>query len=153
MAGTVWVFLVAAGFGFLWLVPHVGPFWAKAVSLRLGHLSLLGAGTVGAAGWLGTWTEKLLAAGVSAVGAGSSAVVGTTAVVGVVALGLCIAWILGMLPERVVGFDPPDWLAWAGLVLPAVAVQIPGPAGDAIASLITGAGQLVVGVGRTAVGA
>jgi hypothetical protein len=153
MAGTVWVFLVAAGFGFLWLVPHVGPPWAKAAAVRAGHLALLGAGTVGAAGWLGTWFERLLTTVVQAVGASSAAVVGTSAVVGVLALGLCVAWVLGILPYRLIRFDPPDWLAWAGLILPAIAVQIPGPAGDAVASLITWTGELVVGVGRTAVGA
>lgn len=153
MAGTVWLFLVAAGVGFLWLVPHVGHHWAEALALRAGHLSLLGAGTVGAAGWLGSATKSVLAATVHAVGAGGSALIGTTAVVGLTALGLCIAWVLGILPARVVAFDPPDWLAYAGLLLPAVAAQIPGPIGHLVGSLITGTGQLVVGLGRTAVGA
>jgi hypothetical protein len=90
---------------------------------------------------------------VGTVGAGSSAAVGTTALVGIVALALCLAWVLGMLPGWWIRFDPPDWLAWAGLVLPALAVQIPGPVGNLVNSLITGAGSMVVALGRTAVGA
>jgi hypothetical protein len=153
MAGTVWVFLVAAGLAFLWLVPHVGHHLVKAAAVRAGHLALLGAGTVGAGGWLGTWIKNLLGAVTGAVGTSSTALIGTSAVVGIIALGLCLAWVLGMLPERLIHFDPPDWLAWAGLILPAIAVQIPGPAGNLVTSLITGAGQVVVGMGRTAVGA
>jgi hypothetical protein len=153
MAGTVWVFLVAAGIGFLWLVPHVGHPLAKAGAVRAGHLSLLGAGTVGAGGWLGSWITTVLGGIVHAVGASSAAVIGTSAVVGIIALGLCLAWVLGILPYQVIRFDPPDWLAYAGLILPAVAVQIPGPAGHFVHSAITGAGQIVVGMGRTAVGA
>jgi hypothetical protein len=153
MAGTVWVFLVAAGLAFLWLVGRIDHPLGKAVAVRAAHLSLLGAGTVGAAGWLGSWTKAALGWIVRAVGASGSAVVGTTAVVGIAALGLCIAWVLGMLPSWWIRFDPPDWLAWAGLVLPALAVQIPGPIGDLVHTVITGAGSVVVALGRTAVGA
>jgi hypothetical protein len=153
MAGTVWVFLVAAGLACLWLVGRIEHPTGKAVAVRAAHLSLLGAGTVGAAGWLGSWTTAGLAWAVGAVGAGSSAVVGTTAVVGIAALGLVGAWVLGMLPSWWIRFDPPDWLAWAGLVLPALAVQIPGPLGRGVAFLVHGAGSGVVALGRMAVGA
>jgi hypothetical protein len=153
MAGTVWVFLVAAGLAFLWLVGRIGHPTGKAVAVRAAHLALLGAGTVGAAGWLGSWTRAGLAWIVRVAGAGTSAAVGTNAVVGIAALGLCLAWVLGMLPSWWIRFDPPDWLAWAGLVLPALAVQIPGPVGSLVSGVITGAGSLVVVLGRTAVGA
>lgn len=153
VTGTIWVFLVAAGVFFLWLVPHVGHHLAQAASVRAGHLALLGAGTVGAAGVLGGWIQSLLGAVVGAVGASSAALLGTRAVVGLIALALCVAWVLGILPMRWVRFDPPDWLAWTGLILPAIAVQIPGPVGHLVAGLITGTGQVVVGIGRAAVGA
>jgi len=153
MAGTVWVFLVAAGLGFLWLVPRIDHPTGKAVAVRAAHLALLGAGTVGAAGWLGSWMKTALGWIVGAAGAGSTAVVGTTAVVGIAALALCLAWVLGMLPGWWIRFDPPDWLAWAGLVLPALAVQIPGPLGRGVTFVITGAGSGVVALGRMAVGA
>lgn len=153
VAGTVWVFLVAAGLFFLWLVGHVGSPLLQAIVVRAGHLSLLGAGTVGAGGLLGSWIKGLLGWVVGAAGAASSTLLGTSAVVGLIALGLFVAWVLGMLPERVVRFDPPDWLAWTGLVLPAIAVQIPGPAGQLVSSLITGTGQLLVGLAGKAVGA
>jgi hypothetical protein len=152
MSATVWLVLTVMGFVLLRSMVYIRHATLKAIAIRVAAFAFIGAGTVGAAGWLG----HAMTAAISAVnrigGQAGAAAIGTGAVWIVWAL-LAGAWILTLLPESWFGRDIPDWLSMSGLVLPALAVTIPGPFGSMVRSVTTAVGGLMVAGAHAAVGA
>lgn len=151
MNATLWVLLVVAGFGGLWCVDKAKGGLLKALLVRAAAFSFAGAGMIGASGWIGTAITKVIAA-VNEAAAEAGMVALGTAAVWIAWLVLGLAWILTILPESWFGAEMPDWLSVTGLVLPALAVSIPGPIGNAIQGIIHGAGQLMISLIGGAVG-
>lgn len=151
MTATLWVLLVVAGFGGLWCVDKAKGGLLKALLVRAAAFSFAGAGMIGASGWIGTAMEKVVAAVNEAAAEAGTIALGTGAV-WIIWLGLGLAWILTILPESWFGAEMPDWLSVTGLVLPALAVSIPGPIGNAIQGIIHGAGQMMISLVGGAVG-
>jgi hypothetical protein len=152
MAGTLWVLLVAMGFGWMWAMRWTRNPMLDAIFVRAAAFSFAGAGIVGANGWLGgalKWTVTQ----VNAIsGAAGTAGLGTAAV-WIVWAALSIMWVLTLVPERWFGKSIPDWLSVGGIVLPGLAMSIPGPLGAALTRVMTLAGGLMVGVVKYLVGA
>src|SRR3954453_9126994 len=114
---TIWLVLVVAGFALLRALDYVHHEWLAAAMLRLAALGFVGAGVIGAQGWVGDFL------------AGAVHFVNTTAArLGVAALGtgavwvgwmvLTMGWILTPLPEPWFDAVIPDWLSISGIVLP-----------------------------------
>jgi hypothetical protein len=142
-SGALWFVLFLIGCGLLVAVPRLGPATLKAVTLRLSMLVFIAGGTVGLSGLLGDF----LAWGVTSAtewGNNATAVAIGSAVMWAVWLSLCVVWLAGFLPTRVIRYDPPDELAAAGLILPAVAQAIPGKAGDFFTGLFDSIGAFFV---------
>src|SRR3954465_6411007 len=132
---TIWLVLVVAGFALLRALDYVHHEWLAAAMLRLAPPGLVGAGVMGARGWLGDFL------------AGSVHFVNTTAArFGAAALGtgavwvlwmlLTVAWVLTLLPDRWFNAVIPDWLSISGIVLPSLAASIPGHVGDLLRIVI-----------------
>ena len=151
MGATLWLVLTVAGFGLLRAMDHVGHHLLEAVMVRAAAFSFAGAGTIGAAGWLGHVTESAVRQ-VNVVGADAGAAAIGTGAVWVIWAVLSIAWVLTILPESWFTAPIPDSLSIAGLVLPSLAASIPGPLGDLLREIITGAGRLMIGLVSQAVG-
>lgn len=152
MSATVWLVLTVLGFVTLRSMVYMRHATLKAIAIRFAAFAFLGAGTVGAAGWLGHAMTAVIGA-VNRIGAAAgAAAIGTGAVWIVWAL-MAVAWILTLLPERWFGRDIPDWLSMSGLILPALAVTIPGPFGQALRAVTKAVGGLMVSGARTVVGA
>jgi hypothetical protein len=151
MGATLWLLLTVAGFGFLWAMEYVGHPLIDAVLVRAAAFSFAGAGTIGAAGWLGHAATALVQ-GVNQAGARAGAAAIGTGAVWVIWAVLSIAWVLTLLPETWFAARIPDSLSVAGLLLPALASSIPGPLGDLLRHVITGAGKLMVALVSQAVG-
>jgi hypothetical protein len=152
MSATVWLVLTVLGFVTLRSMVYMRHATLKAIAIRFAAFAFLGAGTVGAAGWLGHAMTSVIGA-VNRIGAqAGAAAIGTGAVWIAWAL-MAGAWILTLLPERMFGRDIPDWLSMSGLVLPALAVTIPGPFGQLIRAVTTAVGGLMVAGAHAAVGA
>lgn len=151
MEATIWLVLVVAGFALLRALDYVHHEWLAAAMLRLAALSFVGAGVIGARGWIGgfiTTTVDFVNTTAARFGA---AAIGTGAV-WVVWLVLSIAWVLTLLPDRWFDAVIPDWLSVSGVVLPALAASIPGHAGDALRGLINTVGGAMVTFVRQALG-
>ena len=151
MGATLWLVLAVAGFGLLRAMDHVQHPLLDAVMVRAAAFSFAGAGLIGASGWLGDVTASVISAVNAAGERAGSAAIGTGAV-WVIWLIASVAWVLTILPQSWFGAEIPDWLSMFGLVLPSLAASIPGPLGEALRSVITGAGQLMIEVARQAVG-
>lgn len=143
MGATLWFVLVAAGFGLIAIVEKAKHSTLKAVLVRVAAFAFIGAGTIGATGWIGdlmdgtvSWVNDTARdMGVSAIGTGA---------VWVVWLSLAIGWLLCILPESWFSGDIPDWLSVSGVLLPGLAASIPGPIGDFFQRLFTTIGDLMV---------
>lgn len=139
---TLWLVLVASGVGLMWAMRWT-PGWADAVMIRVAAALYVGAGIVGAGGWIGevlAWmvrTINLIGAGVGVVGLGTGAI-------WVAWAALSVGWILTMLPDRWFSRQIPDWLAYAGLILPTAATVIPGALGEALTGLFAATGTLMI---------
>lgn len=151
MGATLWLLLVATGVGLMWAMRYTTIGWLDAVLIRASASSFVGAGIVGAGGWVGDLISGLVGAVTKFGGQIGMAGLGTGAV-WVVWLGLCGMWVLTMLPETWFAKPIPDWLVFAGAFLPSVAGAIPGPLGDGLERVITTLGQLMVNAVRSAFG-
>lgn len=107
---------------------------------------IMGAGTtVTQIPWLGPIIASVTTSIRGAGGVGGLLVLGGTLV-------LVLMWIAAALPDRMVGYDPPDWLAYCGLVIPGLASALPGPLGRGAADLVTSLGGVGVDMGRALLG-
>ncbi|WP_433169898.1 hypothetical protein [Kribbella sp. CA-247076] len=116
------------------------PDWADFILVRVAGFSFVGAGLIGAAGWLGALIDGTIGWLVRSIDGISNGAVGTS-IAWIIAAALAGLWIGGMLPGRIFSYDPPDWLVIAGLVVPSLVAMVPGRAGDAFDTVITAGGQ------------
>jgi hypothetical protein len=142
-SGALWFVLFLIACGLLAAVPRLGPATLKALSLRLSMLVFISAGTVGLSGKIGEGLDWLLVKATH-IGNDATAFAIGSAVMWAVWLSLCVVWVAGFLPTKLIRFDPRDELAAAGLILPAVASAIPGGAGDFFQGLFNGIGAFFV---------
>src|SRR4051812_38151289 len=126
---TIWLVLVVAGFGLLRALDYVHHEWLAAAMVRVAALSFVGAGVIGARGWVGNFLTGAVHL-VNTTGARVGAVALGTGAVWVLWLVLTAAWVLTLLPDRWFGAGIPDWLSISGVVLPGLAASIPGHVGD-----------------------
>jgi hypothetical protein len=147
---TLWFVLAVTGFGLLRAVGHVGHYLVAQVLVRVAAFSFVGAGLIGASGWLGQVMAQAVA-GVNAAAAQAGVMALGTGAVWVVWLLASVAWVLTILPTRWFAAEIPDWLSIGGLVLPSLAASIPGRLGEVLNGLITAAGTLRVDLVRQAV--
>jgi hypothetical protein len=106
-------------------------------------LSILGAGTlVLKVPDIGPWIASLAGWAQGVNGLLGLAVAGC-------ALALAVMWIGAALPDKVFSYDPPDWLAYAGLAIPSLLSSLPGSFGQGLADLIDALarGSVEVGAG------
>ncbi len=135
-----WILMTAVAMGFMWVMRYTEEDWMDAILIRLAAASFVGAGLIGAAGWLG----EVMTSGIAWVmktgdSLGSQAF--GTGVVWIVTAGLMIAWILSMVPEKWIRFNPPDWLVISGLFIPSLQVSVPGLLGRGLRIVTTWAGS------------
>lgn len=151
MGPTLWFVLVVAGFGLLRAMDYVHHTLLAALLVRIAAFSFMGAGIIGASGFLGDLAAAAVAWVNEAAAAAGTAALGTGAVWVIWAV-LAIAWILTILPDQWFDATIPDWLSISGLLLPALAASIPGPLGDGLRQAIDAAGRLMISLARQAVG-
>lgn len=148
MTGTLWLLLVVTGVGLMWAMRYTRHALLDAVLVRASAFSFVGAGIVGAGGWIGALLAGLVG-GVNQLGAALGMAAIGTAAVWIVWLAMTAMWVLTLLPERWFGRSIPDWLAFSGLVLPGLAAAIPGPLGQGLHTAVVACGNLMVhGVGQ-----
>ncbi len=150
-ASTTWVVLTAAGFLFLYLMTLTSKPILDAILVRLAAFCYIGAGFIGASGWLGDMIDGLVNTTNSTGNEVARNAFGTS-VVWVVAAGLAIAWIVGILPESWFSGAIPDWLSMSGLILPAFMVSVPGPAGDFLTTVLRTCAGFVTGPAQSLFG-
>jgi hypothetical protein len=152
MSATVWLVLTATGFGLLRALPMVGHDLLKSVLVRVAAFAFIGAGVIGASGWIGSWFQAAVGWINTQGSAAMLAAIGTGAV-WVLWLGLSIIWLLAVLPHGWFAFHMPDWLSVTGLALPALAASIPGPVGDFFQTVNKDIGNLMIHAASSAIGA
>lgn len=150
MEATLWVLLVAVGFGLLKAIAYVHVNLMSAVMERLAAAAFVGAGVIGASGWIGDAIAWVVDS-VNWVGASVGAAAVGSGAIWIVWLGLSLLWVLALLPDSWFGWHLPAWLSVTGVVLPALAASIPGQLGDLLRLVIEGIGQAMVTTVSTAV--
>lgn len=111
-----------------------------------GMVLVLGAGaTVAQIPWIGPVIGSVTQSVRSAGGMVSLIVLGGTLV-------MVLMWIAAALPDRMVGYDPPDWLAYCGLIIPGLAASLPGSLGQGMSELMTSIGGVGVSMGQALLG-
>jgi hypothetical protein len=151
VGATLWLVLTVAGFGLLRAMDHTTHAFLDAVLLRTAAFSFVGAGLVGASGWLGSAASSMVGWMNSAGAQAGAAALGTGAV-WVIWAALTISWILTILPETWFAARIPDWLSISGLLLPSLAASIPGPLGELLRQATDSAGTLMIHLASAAVG-
>ena len=151
MEATIWLVLVVAGFALLRALDYVHHGWLAAAMLRLAALSFVGAGVIGARGWLGDFLAGTVHFVNDTAARFGAAALGTGAV-WVLWMVLTVAWVLTLLPDRWFDAAIPDWLSISGIVLPGLATSIPGHAGEVLRQLIHTVGGAMVTFVRQAIG-
>lgn len=141
-ANVTWFFMAAAGFGFRWMMRYTRWGWLDQILIRLAGCCWVGAGLAGLTGWAGQLLGWMLTTGPNLIDRISSDAVGGV-VSGIIALGVSALWVFAMLPDRIFGYDPPDWLIYTGLIIPSLLATVPGAAGEALRAVITAAGTTV----------
>jgi hypothetical protein len=138
-------FVLYAGLavGVLYLMQYTGEF-LDAIFVRLAAILFLAAGFVGGSGIIGDTMDSIFNQ-TNATGDQVAKTAVGSAVMYLFWFLLGLGWLLCLLPERWFSKQIPDWLSVGGLILPAGVATIPGPAGDAIMSLM----QTITGVVAT----
>lgn len=133
-----WFLLVVTGVALLFSQRFLPP-RVDFVVVRLAGGAFMGAGLIGANGWLGEtidWAVQTMISLTDRVGAQALG----QAVAWILAAGLGLLWIGAMLPDKLFRYDPPNWLVWSGLVVPALVATVPGVLGDFLRRVTTWAG-------------
>lgn len=141
MGAVSWILMVAIGFAAMFTMRYT-PDWADFVLVRFAGFSFIGAGLIGASGWIGGLINGTLGWLFRTINDLTSSAFGT-GVAWILAAAIAFLWIGGMLPDRFFSYDPPDWLVIAGIFVPALAAMIPGKAGTAANTVITMGGHTV----------
>lgn len=149
--GFTFTVLVAAGFMFLYLMTRTKSALLDAILVRLAAFSFMGGGVVGASGWLGGLIDGIVTT-TSSTGEEIGRSAGFTGLVVVASAGLMFVWIAGIVPEKWLGGDVPDWLSVSGIVLPGFVSAIPGPIGEFFMTVIQLAADIVTGPATTLFG-
>lgn len=145
MSTASWVAYVALGAMCMWLMRYTASPVIDGILVRIAAVLFIGAGLVGADGWVGgalAWVVDAITGVAESMG---SALVGAS-LVWVVALFLGVMWLMAMIPGKQSKFDAPDWLIVGGLVLPALLASVPGPAGEGLRTVMSAGGQLATGI-------
>ena len=150
MAAAAWIVYAGLGFGALYLMKYTGSM-LDALLVRVAACLFAAAGTIGATGWIGNLIHSFTTTVDSTGNQVTRSAVGS-AVMWLVWFLLGLLWILCILPERWFKRSIPDWLSVSGLVLPAGLATVPGPAGVALLSILTFAGNLVMAPARALFG-
>jgi hypothetical protein len=142
-SGTTFLLLVVVALACMWAIRYTSSQRLDAVLVRAAAIAWTAAGTVGAGGWIGAiltgLRDGLNGAGQAILGAA----VGSTAI-WIAWLVLALYWVLTMLPAKYFNKSMPDWLMYAGLLLPSLAVTIPGKLGHGLAQIILGLSHAMV---------
>jgi hypothetical protein len=143
--------MIAGGLTVLMIVLAGLMLWLKDKAKKGKHIFALtilivGSGTtVTQIPWLGPIIDSV-----------STSVRGAGGIAGLIVLGgtlaLVLIWIAAALPDRMVGYDPPDWLAYCGLLIPSLVSSLPGPLGRGMADLMTSLGGVGVDIGQALLG-
>lgn len=147
MSPTLWLLLTAGGWALLWVMKYVGKPTGQALLVRAAAFAFIGAGTIGASGWIGQTLRGLLDTANTTGNQATSAAVGAGAI-WIVWMFLAGAWLLCLLPESWFGRDIPDWLSISGLILPSLSSAIPGPVGDFFTTVFTTIGSAMANGAR-----
>lgn len=153
MSATVWLVLVVIGFGLLrFVTPHTQHDLLKAVLARVAAMSFIGAGLIGGAGWLGGALHSVVGWVNTQGGSAMAATIGTGAM-WILWAALSLVWVLTFLPDALFAKDMPDWLSVTGLVIPALAVSIPGGVGNFFQTINQALGGLMIHFASSVIGA
>jgi hypothetical protein len=138
-----WILMTAFGFAAMFCMRYT-PDWADFILVRVAGFAFIGAGMIGAAGWVGGLIDGTIGWIFRTINDVTGSAFGT-GVAWILAAAIAFLWIGGMMPDRVFSYDPPDWLVIAGLFVPALVAMVPGKAGHAANLVITMGGQTVTG--------
>lgn len=138
-----WILMTAVGLGCLWAMRHSHN-RADFILIRCAAAAFVGAGTIGATGWLGRMFNGAIEWITTTADNFGQQALGET-VVWIIAAGIGFAWIGALLPERFFGFEYPDWLVVVGFVLPSLLAGVPGDLGEGLRWAILGMGNLMTG--------
>lgn len=130
MDAGLWVALTVIGTALLLSKQLAGHNVVTWVLVRAAALFYLAAGVVQPAGWIGRWTSAAIEWFIRTFTSFSTSAVGTGIALGVLVFVGAVGWLLAILPDSWWGGQMPDWASVSGLTLPALAVAIPGPAGQ-----------------------
>lgn len=136
-----WILMTVFGFAVMFAMRFT-PDVVDFIFVRLAGFSFIGAGLIGADGWVGDFINGTIGWLFRAINDVTNTAFGTGAA-WIVAAAIAFLWIGGMLPGKVFDYDPPDWLVIAGLIVPALAAMVPGKAGNAAEIIITMGGHQV----------
>lgn len=141
MTGMIsWLVYAVAG-GVFMVAMKWTPKWLDVVLVRLAGAAFVAAGIAGLTGWVGSLTDTLLGWASNIADQAAIVIVGAVVVWMAVAV-TGLAWIGGMLPDKLFRLDPPDWLVVSGLVLPSLVVVVPGAVGDFLQMVFLWVGDL-----------
>jgi hypothetical protein len=141
-----WILMTAFGFFAMWAMKFT-PNKVDFILVRVAGFSFVGAGLIGAAGWIGALIDGTLGWAVRGINSLSNGAVGT-GIAWILAAAIAALWVGAMLPDQIFSYDPPDWLVIGGLLVPSLVAMVPGRAGEFFNTTITFAGQaLNSGVG------
>lgn len=130
MGASLWVALTVISAAILVTKQLAGHNLITAALARFAALGFLAAGVIGADGWIGRWMHDVISWATHTGQHASTSAFGSALLIGVVALIASILFLLALLPDSWWGGSMPDWGSVCGLVIPALAVSIPGPAGN-----------------------
>jgi hypothetical protein len=118
------VAFVAVGMGGI-VLANVKPFAGNVMGgiiIRVAHLALFGAGILISRSVFGGWGRDALGWSLGVVPGVWGQI--AQALVMVFVAALLIGWIIGFVPNFMLGFNPPDWVPLSALVFPTFKGQI-----------------------------
>lgn len=137
-----WFLMAAAGgallYGMRWTPPLV-----DFILVRMSAAAFVGAGLIGADGWLGSAVQGLMRWILTQIDK-----IGSWGLGGPIGWILCAAlgalWVGAMLPTRLFKLQYTAGLAISGLVLPALLKSVPGSAGNGLRAAVEISGQALI---------
>jgi hypothetical protein len=120
------VAFVAVGMGGI-VLANVKPFAKNVMGgiiIRVAHLALFGAGILISRSVFGGWGRDVLGWSLGVVPGVWGLPQIAQALVVVFVAALLVGWIIGFIPNFMLGFNPPDWVPLSALVFPTFKGQI-----------------------------
>jgi hypothetical protein len=139
-----WILMLAAGIGCMFAMRFTSN-RVDFVLRRVAACCFVGAGTIGAVGWLGSAMNTVVGWTVTTTDSLSAGALGTP-VAWIAAAGLGFAWVGALVPDQWFHFRFPDWLSYSGLLLPALLASVPGNLGNVLNQIVTWCGTGMVDV-------